>query len=147
MWRLEESCIDWKRSDATQYKCCWWAHLSTVLGARGAEERHIEPNINCLGVPLCTVDCLGGASSRALSLVCVEFSTYNHNTALGECEDGLECGYHVGWFWVARGRAACNLVLVYMSIRLSQSKWVRVNRETQHHGQGTTSFSFLIITE
>jgi hypothetical protein len=30
----------------------------------------------------------------------------------GYCGDGLECGHHVGWFRVVRGRAACTLVLV-----------------------------------
>jgi hypothetical protein len=35
--------------------------------------------------------------------------------------DGFECGHHVGWFRVVGGRAACTLVLVYLSIRLRES--------------------------
>jgi hypothetical protein len=62
------------------------------------------------------VDHLAGALSRALFLFSFEFSTYNHNTALEKHEDGLECGHHMGWFWVVRGRAVCILVLVYVSI-------------------------------
>jgi len=38
--------------------------------------------------------------------------------------DGYECDHHVCWFRVERGGAACTLVLVYMSIRLSKSQWV-----------------------
>ena len=38
------------------------------------------------------------------------------------CGDGFECGHHVGWFRVERGGAACTLVLVYVSIRLSESQ-------------------------
>jgi len=39
----------------------------------------------------------------------------------GGCGDGFECGHHVGWFRVVRGGAACTLVLVYVSIRLSET--------------------------
>jgi hypothetical protein len=39
-----------------------------------------------------------------------------------ECGDGFECGHRVGWFRVERGGAACTLVLVYVSIRLSESE-------------------------
>jgi hypothetical protein len=38
------------------------------------------------------------------------------------CRYGFECGHHMGWFRVVRGGAACTLVLVYMSIRLSESQ-------------------------
>jgi hypothetical protein len=64
-------------------------------------------------------NCFGGAS--ALSLFSLEFSTYGRDTALEECGDGFECGHHVGWFRVESGGAACTLVLVYVSIRLSES--------------------------
>jgi hypothetical protein len=36
--------------------------------------------------------------------------------------DGIEFGDHVGWFCVERSKAACSEVLVYMSIRLSESQ-------------------------
>ena len=65
---------------------------------------------------------LGGASGKAPSLFSLEFSTYGRDTALEECGDGFECGHHVGWFRVERGGAACTLVLVYVSIRLSESQ-------------------------
>jgi hypothetical protein len=48
--------------------------------------------------------------------------SYGRDTALEECGDGFQCGYHVGWFRVVRGGAACTLVLVYVSIRLSESQ-------------------------
>jgi hypothetical protein len=38
------------------------------------------------------------------------------------CGDGFEYSYHVGWFRVERGGAACTLVLVYVSVRLSESQ-------------------------
>jgi len=40
------------------------------------------------------------------------------------CGDRFECGHHVGWFRVVSGGAACTLVLVYVSIRLSERQWV-----------------------
>jgi len=78
--------------------------------------------VDCFGGALGTVDCLGGTSGKALSLFSLESSTYNCDTALEECGDGFECGRHVGWFRVVRGGAACTLVLVYVSIRLSKSQ-------------------------
>jgi hypothetical protein len=65
---------------------------------------------------------LGGASGKALSLFSLEFSTYSRDTALEECRYGFECSHHVGWFRVVRGGAACTLVLVYVSNRLSESQ-------------------------
>jgi len=65
---------------------------------------------------------LGGASGKALSLFSLEVSTYGRDTALEECEDGFECSLHMGWFRVERGRPAWTLVLVYVSIRLSESQ-------------------------
>jgi len=38
------------------------------------------------------------------------------------CGDGYGYCHHVGWFRVERGGAACTLVLVYVSIRLSESQ-------------------------
>jgi hypothetical protein len=67
---------------------------------------------------------LGGASGKAQSLFSLEFSTYYGDTTLEECGDRYEYGYHVGWFRVERGRAACTLVLVSVSTRLSESQWV-----------------------
>jgi hypothetical protein len=49
-------------------------------------------------------------------------TTYGRDTALEECEGRFECGHHVGWFRVERTRAICTLVLVYVSIRLSESQ-------------------------
>ena len=87
--------------------------------------------VDCFGGALGTVDCLGefwawchlgGASGKALSSFSLEFSTYGCDTALEECRYGFECGHHVGWFRVERGGASCTLVLVYVSIRLSESQ-------------------------
>jgi hypothetical protein len=64
---------------------------------------------------------LGGASGKALSSISLEFSTYTRDTALEECGDGFECGYHVGWFRVESGGGVCTLVLVYVSIRLRET--------------------------
>jgi hypothetical protein len=36
--------------------------------------------------------------------------------------DGIEFGDHMGWFCVERSKAACSEVLVYVSIRLSESQ-------------------------
>ena len=45
--------------------------------------------------------------------------------------DGFECGHHVGWFKVERGRATCTLVLVYVSIRLRETvKFSSVKRDS-----------------
>ena len=63
---------------------------------------------------------MGGGSGKALSLFSLEFSTCGRDTALEECGDGFECGYHVGWFRVVRGGAVCTLVLVYVSFRLRE---------------------------
>jgi hypothetical protein len=38
------------------------------------------------------------------------------------CGDGYGYCHHVGWVRVERGGAACTLVLVYVSIRLSESQ-------------------------
>jgi hypothetical protein len=81
----------------------------------------ITPNINCFGGALRTVDCLGGTSGKALSLVSLQFSTDNRDTSLEECEDGFQCGHQVGWVRVEHGVATCTLVLVYVSIKLSES--------------------------
>ena len=103
----------------------------TVLGAGGAEESDIEREVDCFGGALGTVDCLGEfwarcrlgeASGKALSSFSLEFSTYGRDTALEECRYGLECSHHMGWFRVECGGAACTLVLVYVSIRLSESQ-------------------------
>jgi len=59
----------------------------------------------------CLIACLG-AYLRELRLTKLRFG----------CEDGFECGHHVGWFRVVRGGAACTLVLVYVSIRLRVSE-------------------------
>ena len=40
---------------------------------------------------------------------------------MDRCGDRFECGHHVGWFRVERGGAACTVVLVYVSITLSES--------------------------
>jgi len=59
------------------------------------------------------------------------------------CGDGFECGHHVGWFWVERGGAACTLVVVYMSIRLSEtvSEFRSIQRfRTQDTGHRTTGY-------
>ena len=88
-----------------------------------SSERIGAPGIvNCFGGAPGTVDCSGGASGKALSLFSLEFSTYDRDTALEECEDGFECGHHVGWFRVERSGAACTLVVAYVSIRLSKSQ-------------------------
>jgi hypothetical protein len=51
----------------------------------------------------------------------VTSQTYDYPATV-TCGDGFECGHHVGWFRVVRGGAACTLVLVYVSIRLSESQ-------------------------
>lgn len=54
-----------------------------------------------------------------MQLVCsVEYSTYSRNTALQECRDEYECGYHLGWFRVERGGAAYTPDFESMSVRL-----------------------------
>jgi len=83
------------------------------------------------------VDCSGGASGKVLFSFSLDFSTYDLDTALQKCGDGFECGNHVGWFRVERCGAACTLVLVYVSIRFSESQLVYVNREIQHRGHST----------
>jgi hypothetical protein len=62
---------------------------------------------------------LGRASGNALSLFSLEFSTYGRDTTLEECGDGFQCGHYVGWFRVESGGAACSIICLYMSIRLS----------------------------
>jgi len=55
----------------------------------------------------------------------MRFSTYGEECLRCRvCGDGFECGHYVGWFRVVRSWAACTLVLVYVSIRLSESQWV-----------------------
>ena len=99
MWRLQERGIE--RED------------NCFGGAPGTAD--------CIGGAPGTVDCFGGASGKALSSFSLEFSTYGRDTALEECRYGFECGHHVGWFRVEHGGAACTLVLVYVSIRLSET--------------------------
>jgi len=58
------------------------------------------------------------------------------------CGDGSECGHHVGRLRVVRGGAACTLVLVYVSIRLSErvSEFRSIERfRTQDTGHRTTT--------
>jgi len=59
------------------------------------------------------------------------------------CRYGFECGHHVGWLRVERGGAACTLVLVYVSIRLSEtvSEFRSIERfRTQDTGHHTTGY-------
>jgi len=45
-------------------------------------------------------------------------------TSTLECGDGFECSYRVSWFRVVHGGAPCTLVLVYISIRLSEFRLI-----------------------
>lgn len=58
----------------------------------------------------------GGCSDNARFEFSLDISIYGRDMALQQCGDGCECGHHVVWFRVECGRAACTLVLVFMSI-------------------------------
>jgi hypothetical protein len=58
---------------------------------------------------------------ESLLLSAISFTNAAKTSASG-CGDGFECGHHVGWFRVERGGAACTLVRVYVSVRLSESQ-------------------------
>ena len=50
----------------------------------------------------------------------------------------------MGWFRVESGGAACTLVLVYVSIRLSESVSLGQYREIQQSGHDTTQVKSLV---
>jgi hypothetical protein len=56
-----------------------------------------------------------------LSISILQQDDNTHQELSDDCGDRFECRHHMGWFRVERGRAACTLVLVYVSIKLSES--------------------------
>jgi len=76
------------------------------------------------------VDYLGGALGKAVSFITLEYSTCGRDTALDEYGEGFECSYHVAWFRVECGGAACTLALVYVLFRLREVKFSSVKKES-----------------
>ena len=90
--------------------------------------RHFErPETDCHTAEIaCWIDYADNWLSKIVHQLSKSEST-NCSTTYSGCENcryGFECGHHVGWFRVESGGAACTLVLVYVSIRLSESQSV-----------------------
>jgi hypothetical protein len=64
----------------------------------------------------------GRSFRQTLSLIAIEFGTYDRDCTLQVCGDGHECSHHVGQFRIERGGSACTFCLVNVSIRLSESQ-------------------------
>jgi hypothetical protein len=64
----------------------------------------------------------GKSFRQPLSLFSLEFRTDGRNTALEEFGDGYECCHQMGKFRVECSVAARTSVLVYVSLRLSESE-------------------------
>ena len=79
----------------------------------------------------------GRSFRQSSNLEYLEYSTCGRDTALKECGERFECGYHVGWFRVECGGAACSLVLVYVLYRLREVQFSSVEwdsaQQTRHN--------------